>query len=1248
MKRTLTPLLATIFLLAGSPAAEGETISGTLASGNASFEYTISASSLRCGPVRKSKGRDARQEFYTAEGTVEPGDGIFISIRAIDTGRDDYLVGNDVSVIMLDDAVGPKYVLNKKSTTIYGPGYDSFFGKFSNGRGNARKMPVIDTTYVINPDRATASKLTIGLHNRTYRFDKQMQSLQGNKVDDESYYVSLSITLSVGGDAAEIIDTAASSEAGENSWMLPVAVGAGVLIGAGVISGRRKKKAAGKASGKDGGKPAPKKEQKKDEPEKEEEEEDRCTYAMSVMKRFGDTLHPGEPPQQVFARIIRISPDGSRATDPALTSRIYITGDGYLEVSRPQMQDGYMSAYVSAPDRGDNPSEAVVKFRSSGAGRSFVNRLHFKVAGRQIIFAQDNLTLPACYDKVVKLPFFVSGMDDGSTEVSVRISGEAYGVSLEKGGCAGLWYAIIEERKKTVGEPGKYEPYFLYVTAKAASDGPALEDSLPVYRFNMGLVFNTEAFMGCYLEEYDVAKHLRGLIVEGPTKRYAPAHTKFSFSVLSWNEETNKIVRLLPDPKSITLKAVPLDAESDAESTDFLSKETREMSDQELIDKLGVDYALTNVLDDNSVAGILYPHGVLDAPARRKVNLVLEMKAGPQDTPYRAEQTIWLTSQPLRQGGQDAILQAGRDDEPIIDNLNHIISYIKNHNLVRNLFPVMKMAEMMLDGYDMRFGFDPSQVYTVQSTFLRFLRGETLGANADPEKVQELGLMAELMQMMAVTGEQAEQWFDTHGGFARRLQIGVLTLGWSEIALSAMRIPREMINVVMREKNAGGSLEAFCVGVKIVAIDFATEKVWMALGKESMKALDNFRPDLAQNIAKVAGEVGGKAKKALGVLGKDISLTSLKKACTDAFGKKTAAQLKGVKSANAAAKAEAEAIITKHRRTDVWTPEELAEDAAFREQNIAAIEKVKKLEHAYHENYMWKSAETEAAFAEAVYEVQVDKLAQKQLDMYNGTYAYNIRSKYYQKLTADYAKVDKLTKQKVAAKLGVSEDDIEIFCASNSDSRRQFNGETITRDRDVTVAVKGKPTRNDPNPLSHDVSQDVAESAYNSSFKEVTGYDAVLADQAVVQSGSKEMIGAGVDDLERSFKKGRFGESLDDVQGVADAMQHKPSEWFEKGAGLRSEGKLGLAQGNEEEGIRQIHKLWGNSVDPRSTARGNSSLITRNERTLYSILDHIEVVHQGPKSISVVEAKKILMSEYGMSLNDAAALLKEIVLRVEQ
>lgn len=1033
-------------------------------------------------------------------------------------------------------------------------------------------------------------------------------------------------------------------------WMIPVAVGtAGAIVGYKMLKKRRK--------GDD---------EVEDEPEEEEDDEPKkaSTYKMILYKNFGSTLNYGDEPKRVGARIEEITSDGTRKRRPDLTKQIVIEEGDHITIVGQGMDEKYRYADIQLkeiPKKGPKESSIYFIFRTPGG--TLKNKLVFSIQDGFVQFFQPNLTLPTGYEETARLPFVVHGVGD-QAKVTATISTNQYFVSLEKGEGdeKGFWFANITENHEVTPEKkdrkaGDYTLSHLNVLVEA-DNGYTIEESLPVMRYNMGLVFECKPLVGCYAEAYDPKKHPFKINYKGMD--ICPHMTDATLSLMTWDEEEHQLRRLVPADENTIFGVMPLPDEDNAKETDILSKETKDMSDTDVLEKVGLQFFVKEILEDGSSVCCIYARGMLDAPARRKVRLHVE--AIYKDEKYEAEQDVWLTSQPVRRyNSVEEERKVHKYDEQITDNLVQICKFIMNHDLLDRIGPVYRLAQMQLDGYDSRFGYDTGMIDLIRETYLRYLRGETLGANAIPEGVEYLGLTAEILTALAKTNQQMESWLDAHGGAWTRIAIGVVTLGWSEPFMLTVRVADKMVAEANRPRKPGESHSTFVMGVKMFAagagevIEYAgTEYLYTKTMGLSAECVAKYRPDIANNVARIAENLSGQVKDKLGVLGKDVGEVAkdMKNFFTSKFGKQMKNRMSMTKGINQNASQSADDVIRKYRQNSKWTPEEIYEDELVRASNVASVKEIKEMERACIDYVRYRTPETKEAFRKFCYSMQKNKISQKQLALYKSDWANNIRSEYYRLLQEDYHIIDKEALSNACKRLKeqgikVNEDDLFVFCATNSNAESLFDGYTLTRDRDLSMMFREKPTKGNPRPLPKEVPQDIAEECYGAAYKKRTGMTMQEGDQAVVQKGSKEMIGAGEQDLNRGFKKEHFNEDFIDLDGVASAFEHKPLEWIEQGAHLRAAGDIAGAVAKEEEGLRQAIKLYFNSIEKRATYRGTMSRIKPKEVKLFHVMKKLEVKTQGPTSLSVTEFKNILKSEFSMDITDVPKLMKDLVYRLE-
>ena len=1009
----------------------------------------------------------------------------------------------------------------------------------------------------------------------------------------------------------------------------------------------------------------------------DEEDKEPSTFKMILYKEFGSTLMLGDVPKIVGARIEEITAKGEKIQRPDLTAQIEIAQGSNITIVETFLTTKYQAARIRVDQLPEEePYEGDIWFIFRAPGGALRNRLVFNIEDGRIEFFQPNLILPTGYDEVGELPFKIWGGGE-NPDVKVTVNTKEYTVKRRKGDEnnekeKGLWYAIITENHDKVPpkEKRKAGDYAMSQLKVEVTDKNkhVIEGTLPIMRYNMGLVFQCDNFVGCYAEPYDADKHPFKLTYKG--QDVCPHMNEATYFIMTWDKKDHQLRRVVPANKDSLFYAKPLPEADDVKdnATDYLSKGTRGKTDQQIIDDIRPQFFIKEILEDGSSICNVYGYGMLDAPARRKVRLHIECVY--EKVKYEAEQDVWLTSQPIRRFQTEAEeREALKLDDKITDNLNHICEFILGHDLLERIGPVYRLARIQLDGYDPRFGYDSEMVELLRDTFLRYVRGETLGANANPEGVQYLGVAAEILVALAKTNRQVESWMADHGGVWTRIGIGIATLGWSEHCVLYLRVADKMVEEINNPKPPTGPLANLRVGIfapgeflSTFATGFLevgqyalTENLWQKTGELGGEFLATYRPDLAQGLANISEMTIGQVQKKLGIFGKDVRVIAkdLKNFATDKFGKQMKAQLDAVKKINANADKDAIKAISEFRKTSQWTEEEILEDAIFRAAAKDALRDIKEMERACIDLVRYRTPEAKAAFREWCYKMQSNKTAQKYLSMYKSDWANNVRSEYYRLLQEDYRIIDKEALSAACKRLreqgiNVNEDDLFVFCATNSNSEALYWGDALTRDRDLSMMYNPKPTKANPHPLPQEVPQNIAEECYGEAYQKRTGMTMKEGDQAVVQKGSKEMIGCGKKDLDAAFKKEHFNEKFIDLDGVATAYEHKPAEWIiEEGARLRSLGDEAGALAKEEEGVRQALKLYFNSLEKRATYRGTVSRITPKEAELFHVMKWLEVKQQGTYSISMTDFKKILKTRYNMEITDVPKLMKDLVYRLE-
>ena len=988
----------------------------------------------------------------------------------------------------------------------------------------------------------------------------------------------------------EEIDTIPPDEPGESGWLIPTLIGVIALTGGLTAWKKKKEKEKKDTPPRESGKKS-----KKNKKEDEEDYEERCTYEMRIKKDFGDTFTPGDPPQKVYARIVRHTPDGKSYTDTKLTRMIQITGDDYLQVSPATPIGEYIAADVQAPAIDNVPAEAVVNFTMAAEGASFTNHMHFFIEGAEILFGQDNLTLPTDYEKTVELPFLVLGMGE-DVKIEMTVENDAYKAVLKQDKKKGIWFAVLTENKdcadfKKKLEPGNYKCYSLHIKATDANDRK-VETDFPICRFQMGLTIDT-TYIKCYEEEYAPMNHLSNRFIYDRTmdispwnshepnyvtRKMTPAETKCRLRLFEYDEEKHQVLRIPAVPDEVKFEAV-------------------EESRQSLIEKLGIDWEPRKDAD-NGARLIIFRciRGALDAPLRIKSKVKISLTFNGHK--YNLEKEVMLHSQPVRQSRdmEDSIGQI-KEDERIGEKLIYIQSVIFKKGYLKNLAPLDRYIQNMLDSYDAAYGYDNEQLRTVRRIWLGFHDGTFVGANAEAEPVT---LGDELMLFFNAFMDKGKEVEDSLGFFSR-MALGFVTLGCSEVVFTSMEVVREMKAYV--DKGGDSVVGGFCCGVKVVVREYLTEKV-TDLGIGAFKKG-------ATKVGLTPENIKAKAKEYYGSISR---------------GRQMKQTISNQKAKVAQAKIEADNVkmLTQNKKLDL---DEIKMKQAEVEGLALGKEKIDNYRAAVE---MLDDSPVNAKLKkELALEIQQDKNAMSLLENYGDRSLDNTRKKFTAETQRLSHSAEFEVKYEIAQQYGVAISDIKTLNASASSKEAMRKGRKITFDHDTTFYYE--------NPKTKEVwyfNQKQTEELYNRKYFEAAkDFEAAeqsfanrfakKADQTVVQSDFHPES-YGTDNFKVLIDPDSGSKALPNPNMVGDAMTYKCNEWYHQGIKeLANPATTTSGISKIREGCRQCYKQYNNYLKPRDLTRAgiNGGEIIPKEFHKYMEILHNMNVNKGG---SVVKAKKEL------------------------
>ena len=960
-----------------------------------------------------------------------------------------------------------------------------------------------------------------------------------------------------GGSDVEV-DSDAVNWDGWMDYAIPAAAIAGIT---GIIAGIRKRRHPKSSGDDDSG---------DEEPEEDEEEQQpACRYAMRMYKDFGDTLFPGDAPRQVYAQIVRIGAGGEEQPDPALTAKLTVSGDNYLRVSpSASLKAGWKAADVFAPETGTIPQEGIVTFALAGAKGSYTNHVHFQIRAGEIVFGQDNLTIPAEYYKPVRLPFLATGME-ADAHVTASIPNGPYEVTVEWNPELRLHEAVITEKisprkpgEKRPGDlmPGEYQTFSLKVVAQSGAGSP-IEGFLEVRRFQMGLALMGVYEIKCFIEEYDPGRHdtKKFAATGGDGKTYVPAETKARIALYDYDEESHKLLEIAPVPTDY--RVIALD-------------DTK----QDLVDSLAIQCDVYSGTIEERARACRFRccQKVLDAPSRIKAQVMLKTEHAGRT--YYGYADVLLCSQPRRELNASESLHALNEDKHIGEQLLHIQSQIMYLGLYNQLFPLDKYIDTLIDGYDAAYGYDRHSIDTVMEIFNGVLSGERYGANAD---VRPLTLADEVKLFISCFFDKAKEVEDSMGFFSR-LALGAATLGCADVVFTSLEVMRSMKEYV--DKGGDSVWGGFCVGAMIVTREYLSEKVMdfgmKKVGEAAKKAglTKEAMSDAFQEMKSEAGEF----------------LTSLK-------GKVTKNAISSSKEAMETAGRKANQLMDLVKSQKTSGPMDDALDYG-RKKAMQDIEDLRAAVELYHMNPL--DPDNLKLKNKMVVQCQKNKQAMYLLQNYADESLDFTRKEFNETLGDFYRIADRNTKKTLSEITGIPADKILVFNASkNQDALLMVKGKKVTIDRDVTyyyLNAKNEKVYFDQNMTTQIYNHQITDAGtgFRSRTAELSNKFAKSIDQTNIEDvlNHPESYGKDIDIL---LDPEKMKVDLTNPRKVADAVTYKGKEWFRQGDELLKKASL-VKDINERlalqadavskymEGLRQSVKQFDNYIRPRDVARNGA------------------------------------------------------------
>lgn len=1032
-----------------------------------------------------------------------------------------------------------------------------------------------------------------------------------------------------------VINDTASGTSGEWPWVIPLAVIVGVLGYLGT-----------KGLGKKGG------------------QQDR--FELRVYKEFGNSLLVGGTPRQVFARIVRITPSGEEYTDMTLTQMIQITpGDNYMQVKPAGMYGEWQSAWIAAPELPEGqmtPEEGIVRFFLGNAGGSFTNNLHFKVEAGRILFYQDNLTLPAHYDKSVHLPFVVIGIPDGAP-VEARILNSAgkptdfYNVAVTWNAEKEVHEAVITDRKldeKTDnGMPGNFIGFDLELKAKTAG-GRVIETLYPVVRYYMGLAFkfsdegngnaspDTVYRVNSYLEEYNPQKHLKCMVgVRRNGIAFVPAENVGRLILYDYDEQKHEIETFAVVPERFSVRAIDEREDKTVQGLGLMPDFKDDKGNY-------VNFCVLRCMEAS-----------LHAPSR--IDAVMTFEATIDNKKYTCDKHVLLCSQPYRTFQTAAAEQAAANaDEETKRRLNQLIEHIKKSRQAERLLPIIKYIDNLIDGYEFRYGFDRSTIQFATAMYNHML---TERSDYTYDQHVPLSFADDLLECVRLTFDQyvrpvvnATNKFNEKFGtivLIGRIAVGFWTYGESEAffcaydALSLGALATNLTDIYIEEGTDGltKNLKALAWEAGKMQIIMTGVQVGLGMGFGGLRAKYNPRTSASKLIT--PGDIKPKTKPRVS---KNQYASAKKGRITkEACAKSDQLQAK--------AKAEVNSPEAKLKTKGMKPERDLKLGEAYTDAKANRnIEDLHAIIEMCREN---PTPENLALKRRLVIEVQADKTAMHKLRNLMDPDYIMVKAEFNREWYGINAKVDKTVINKLAEKYSISPEQIKLENVSSSKTTQLLEGKALTMDRDTTyyyVNARGEKVYFDQSLTDQIYKQSLHKEAlgFEASSQELANQFGRKVDHTVIEDVAHHPESFG-EDIGTLMNPNRHGESLVNPNKVADTITFKGADRF-RSADMRfkmadqltGEAKLQmerLAINDVKEGAYMIAKDGDSFVIPMDKARAdvNGGLLVSDK--LRRAIEHCRLVDTD-NPIHVEELQLRLKGEGYNSFSEVAVDLGETFRRV--
>lgn len=573
-----------------------------------------------------------------------------------------------------------------------------------------------------------------------------------------------------------------------------------------------------------------------------------------------------------------------------------------------------------------------------------------------------------------------------------------------------------------------------------------------------------------------------------------------------------------------------------------------------------------------------------------------------------------------------------------------------------DLMPMAHYIQMMIDGYDERYGFHEPDCRRIKAIFEAYGKGQLGSAQA-----AELAMYSHDLEYCDAVRMTVKSWNHSYAMIGTRIAFALGTSGQSEwlfVPLAAIGAGMEgSIDYIDRGGNS--MLEAFRVGCdragKSALID-------IALGKAIETGLQwaGWFKGLAEDITKAAT---GEAKASLRQLAGWFNSART--------GGRITGAAKGLEGQMRQARAVAKQATAEFRASSAAVSDEmLRRDVNYMLGRLEGRAKVDELRRLIGEG---AGELTRFERRQIIYAIQSDKHAMRTLMEMTGPEATRMRSLFSREIAQAQERALHMTRVRIAERYGIPVDEVRLVKTSGNKTAEVASGNKVSMDLDATF--RRKVVDADGTVRWVDIDEAVGQPLFDEElFRVVHGYEAASseeatafakgADHTIVDALGKESYGT-YEDAMRVVNASRAGEALDNPELVGQVAEYKCSEWLTL-ARQASEQAKALSKAGDAKAAQWLASRSEAFIEEscRSFTKQADRIVTEKLLALRSrgielgadiqpFLNKMEVLRNsglgkaGGMGATSAEVEGILRTRFGSSLSETYHELNELTVRLD-